>query len=142
MSEKKANPIDVQIGARMRARRLSLGITQQELAAKIGVTFQQLQKYEKGENRVGASRIQMVAHGLGVSPAYFFGDVAASAVPSADGETTSLSEFLLTKQGLELNSAFLKIPNPRIRRSLVAMVKVIASMEAQESDASSASEFD
>jgi transcriptional regulator with XRE-family HTH domain len=124
-AKKEPNPIDVEVGARIRARRLLLGMSQSSLADGLGITFQQVQKYEKGGNRVGSSRLQAIADILGVPAAFFFeqyGGVSPS--PNSDD---GLVGFLSSQDGLELNRAFRSIADPRVRRTFVALVKSLVT---------------
>src|SRR5690242_11281920 len=109
---RRPNPIDVHVGSRVRFRRMLLGMSQEKLGEKLGLTFQQVQKYEKGINRIGASRLFDLAQVLGV-PVQFFYEEAPSQEPPAliDGfaekpEENSIVEFLRSRDGLELNKAF------------------------------------
>ncbi|TAT72621.1 helix-turn-helix domain-containing protein [Rhizobium ruizarguesonis] len=135
MNVKTANAIDSYVGARIRMRRQLLGMSQERLAEQIGVTFQQVQKYEKGINRIGASRLQRIAEVLHTSPSFFFEqensepltlqglDLSANADPVA--------EFLRTKEGLALNRAFLKIADRNVRETVIALVKAMAQAESR-----------
>lgn len=119
--KKEPNAIDVEVGARLRARRVMSGMSQSSLAEGLGITFQQVQKYEKGSNRIGSSRLQTIANILGVPVAYFFeqcGEMSPS--PNIDD---GLAGFLSSPEGLELNRAFRGIADPRVRRTFVALVK-------------------
>src|SRR5436305_2815229 len=107
---KSPNPIDRHVGARVRMRRLMVGLSQSKLAEALDVTFQQVQKYEKGANRIGASRLQQLARVLDVPPSYFF-DGAPSSAPAAAGfaedpGNSYVVDFLSTAEGLQLNRAF------------------------------------
>ena len=127
---RKPNPIDAHVGTRVRLRRMLLGMSQEKLGEHLGLTFQQVQKYEKGVNRIGASRLFDLSRVLGV-PVQFFYDEAPSElmegnVPLGFTERpteTYVVEFLSTREGLELNKAFVKIADPRIRRSVVELVR-------------------
>ncbi len=133
-SARKANPIDAHVGSRVRLRRMLLGMSQEKLAEKLGLTFQQVQKYEKGINRVGASRLFELAQLLGVGVEFFYEDAPAMAgsvlaVPGfADrsGENY-IVDFLNSREGLELNRAFMRITDPKVRRSVIELVKSIAN---------------
>lgn len=123
--------VDQYVGARVKMRRRLIGMSQEKLAEQIGVAFQQVQKYEKGTNRIGASRLMRIAEVLGVSPAFFFEQEASDASVSLDGVETyanskALSEFMASKEGLALNRAFAKITDVDIRQKFVALVKSIA----------------
>jgi transcriptional regulator with XRE-family HTH domain len=103
-------------------------MSQGKLADALGLTFQQVQKYEKGTNRVGASRLQQISQILQVLPEFFF--EGAPGQLKADGKTppsSYVSEFLSTSDGLALVRAFTRLPNPKLRRSVVALVEEIAA---------------
>jgi transcriptional regulator with XRE-family HTH domain len=117
------NPVDSQVGSRMRARRLVLGISQEDLGKAVGVSFQQIQKYEKGANRIGASRLQRLSHALQVPIAYFFEGMGGG---TSDGEGDNIMAFLATSQGLALAKNFLRIKNPHVRRRIVEFVSSVA----------------
>ena len=126
---RKPNQIDVVVGGRIRLRRKILGMSQSALARALGVTFQQVQKYEKGGNRVSASRLQAVASVLQVPVSFFFENNKISEGPfnSQENEVTS---FLSTADGLALNRAFAKIEDVNIRRKIVRLVEVLSGVEA------------
>ncbi|TXI12578.1 MAG: XRE family transcriptional regulator [Rhizobium sp.] len=131
MSAKVPNPIDAYVGSRVRTRRLMLGMSQERLAEQIGVTFQQVQKYEKGTNRIGASRLQAIAAVLAVPVAFFFQQDNTQPL-NTDGlgainGLEDLSDFLTSKEGLNLNKAFMKINDPGIRQSVLLLIKSLAS---------------
>jgi transcriptional regulator with XRE-family HTH domain len=120
--------VDKHVGSRIRMRRLMLRMSQGKLADALGLTFQQVQKYEKGTNRVGASRLQHISQILHVPPEFFFED--APGQHKADGKTPPaayVSEFLSTSDGLALVRAFMRLLNPKLRRSVVALVEEIAA---------------
>jgi len=120
--------IDIDVGQRIRGRRKLLGMTQSALAEGLGITFQQIQKYEKGTNRVGSSRLQHIATILGTTPSALFGeqiDGVASTIP----ELGAIDDVLGSAEGLALNKAFVAIKNPAIRKSIVSLVKVLAEDE-------------
>lgn len=131
MSAKVPNPIDAYVGSRVRMRRLMLGMSQERLADQIGVTFQQVQKYEKGTNRIGASRLQAIASVLAVPVAFFFQQDNSQPLTTeglgAINGLEDLSDFLTSKEGLSLNKAFMKINDPGIRQSVLTLVKSLAS---------------
>ena len=131
MSAKVPNPIDAYVGSRVRTRRLMLGMSQERLAEQIGVTFQQVQKYEKGTNRIGASRLQAIAGVLAVPVAFFFQQDNSQPL-NTDGLCAingleDLSDFLTSKEGLSLNKAFMKINDPGIRQSVLTLIKSLAN---------------
>jgi transcriptional regulator with XRE-family HTH domain len=117
------NPVDSQVGARMRARRLVLGVSQEDLGKAVGVSFQQIQKYEKGANRIGASRLQKLAHALQVPISYFFEGMGGG---EAGNEGDSIMAFLATAQGLALAKGFMRIKSPAVRRRILDFVAAVA----------------
>lgn len=131
-NKKKPNPIDIHVGSRIRLRRTMLGMSQEKLGESLGITFQQIQKYEKGTNRVGASRLQNISGILNVPVSFFFEDAPGDQVGGAPGmEEASSSnyvvDFLSSAEGLQLNRAFVKIADPKVRRRLVDLVKALAA---------------
>jgi transcriptional regulator with XRE-family HTH domain len=130
------NPIDKHVGSRVRMRRLMLDMSQTDLGDALGLTFQQVQKYEKGANRIGASRLQHLSQILQVPVPFFFEGAPASigrpaAEASADGSSPSfVSDFLATSEGLDLVRAFTCIEDAKLRRAIVRLVEQIAPDEA------------
>ncbi len=128
MEKKVPNPIDVHVGSRVRLRRMLVGMSQEKLGDMLGLTFQQVQKYEKGANRVGASRLYQISRILGVSVQFFFDDM-----PAADGQgeisegSTSpyVMDFVSSSEGLQLNRAFTRIDEPAVRKKLLELVKAL-----------------
>jgi transcriptional regulator with XRE-family HTH domain len=136
MSTKAPNPVDKYVGSRVRMRRIMLGMSQEKLGLALGLTFQQVQKYEKGTNRVGASRIQQISEILEVPVSFLF-DGGPSGRPNGEGfgEAASpayVSDFLATSEGLALTRAFTRIGDPKLRRSIVELVEQIAAREVAE----------
>jgi len=136
MSTKAPNPVDRYVGSRVRMRRIMLGMSQEKLGEALGLTFQQVQKYEKGTNRVGASRLQQIAEILQVPVSFLF-DGGPSSIASSEnnGEGISpayISDFLATSEGLALTRAFTRIADSRLRRSIVELVEQIAAREGGE----------
>ncbi|MFA1676891.1 helix-turn-helix domain-containing protein [Rhizobium mongolense] len=129
IEKKTPNKIDVDVGAKIKVQRRLIGMSQSRLGAAIGVTFQQVQKYEKGMNRVGASRLARIAEVLGVQASSFFSGMterqegAASLPPIVDNQ---ILDFLNSSEGLALNKAFGKIENLSVKRKIVVLVKTIA----------------
>ena len=129
---RRANPIDVHVGTRVRMRRMLLGMSQEKLGELLGLTFQQVQKYEKGVNRIGASRLYELSRVLDVPIQYFYEDAhlqSGEAPPGgfADGDGTAyVADVLGSRDGLELNKAFARISDPSVRRSIVDLVKSIS----------------
>jgi transcriptional regulator with XRE-family HTH domain len=118
------------LGSRMRMRRMMLGMSQEKLAAGLGLTFQQVQKYEKGTNRMGASRLQQIAHILQVPLVFLFeGAPRPPGRPKGIAEAPSpayVAEFLASSDGLALTKAFMRIKEPKRRRHIVTLVEDIA----------------
>src|SRR6516164_786452 len=136
MSTKAPNPVDKYVGSRVRMRRIMLGMSQERLGEALGLTFQQIQKYEKGTNRVGASRIQQISEILQVPVSFLF-EGGPTGSPNAEGfsEGTSpayVSDFLATAEGLALTRAFTRITDAKLRRSIVDLVEQIAAREAPD----------
>jgi transcriptional regulator with XRE-family HTH domain len=136
MSTKAPNPVDKYVGSRVRMRRIMLGMSQEKLGEALGLTFQQVQKYEKGTNRVGASRIQQISEILQVPVSFLF-EGGPSGTPSTGGfsEGSSpayVSDFLATSEGLALTRAFTRITDAKLRRSIVEMVEQIAAREGPD----------
>jgi transcriptional regulator with XRE-family HTH domain len=132
-NSRRANPMDVHVGGRVRMRRMLLGMSQEKLGEQLGLTFQQVQKYEKGVNRIGASRLFEMAKVLGVPVQFFYDDApfgATGLVPAVGfAERPSDSyvvDFLATREGLELNKAFARITDPKIRKAICDLVKSLA----------------
>lgn len=123
---KVAQLIDVEVGARIRQRRKLLGMSQTGLAEKIGVTFQQVQKYEKGSNRVGSSRLHQIAGVLGIEPAALFDQVLEGREPTTR-EAAVLEQMMVSPEGVALNRAFAKLSDVATRKSVIALVKAIAA---------------
>jgi transcriptional regulator with XRE-family HTH domain len=131
MAKKAPNPTDKHVGARVRMRRMMLNMSQEKLGDALGLTFQQVQKYEKGANRIGASRLQQIAHILQVPVSFFFDGAphAAGQQPSGLSEAPSpayVSDFLATSDGLALTKAFMGIKDAKLRRRIVDLVEQIA----------------
>ena len=130
MAKKAPNPIDKHVGSRVRMRRMMLAMSQEKLGDALGLTFQQVQKYEKGTNRIGASRLQQISHILQVPVAFFF--EGAPNLQGQDGPRTDapspayVSDFLATSEGLALTKAFMKIKVPKLRRRILDLVEEIA----------------
>jgi transcriptional regulator with XRE-family HTH domain len=136
MMPKVSNIVDVYVGARLRMRRTMLGMSQSKLGELLGVTFQQVQKYEKGSNRISASRLQHTARVLEVSPGYFFEGAPADSAEPGFAEESSQSyvvDFLASTEGLQLNRAFLRVSDPKVRRRIVDLVVALASSAEDES---------
>lgn len=142
VNPRKSNPVDVHVGGRVRLRRMLLGMSQEKLGESLGLTFQQVQKYEKGANRIGASRLFELARILGVNVQYFFEELSGPEAALAKGaggfaETSGddyLIEFLNSREGIELNRAFLRIKDPRARRAVLELVRSLAEIQQKSDD--------
>lgn len=140
MIKKTPNPIDKHVGSRVRMRRMMLNMSQERLGDALGLTFQQVQKYEKGTNRIGASRLQQISGILQVPVAFFF---EGAPTPNSDGHTAGMqeapspayiSDFLATSDGLALIKAFSQIPDSKLRRSIVDLVAAIVARQTPPDD--------
>jgi transcriptional regulator with XRE-family HTH domain len=141
IKSRKPNPIDVHVGARLRLRRMSFGMSQEKLGDAIGLTFQQVQKYERGDNRVSASRLYDLGRVLDVPVSFFFDDLnpetaaAARGEPSESGGESSPPgnepDPMMRRETLELVRTYYGIPNPQIRHRLLDVAKAIANACAQ-----------
>jgi transcriptional regulator with XRE-family HTH domain len=129
------NPIDVHVGMRVRLRRTLLGMSQEKLGDALGLTFQQVQKYERGANRIGASRLFDLSRVLDVPVSFFFDDIKAETIEAARGEP-GVSESanggyepdpMMRRETLELVRAYYRIPDTQIRRRLFDLTKAIAN---------------
>ena len=135
---RRPNPMDIHVGSRVRLQRMLRGISQEKLGERLGLTFQQIQKYEKGVNRIGASRLFDLAKVLGV-PIQFFYDDAPSTEPrmhAQPGMAESVPdayvfEFLNSREGLELNRAFARITDAKKRRAVVDLVRAIGTADGE-----------
>lgn len=133
MSNKKSpNPVDKHVGARVRMRRMMISMSQEKLGDQVGITFQQIQKYEKGTNRIGASRLQQIATVLGVPVAFFFEGVPSPLAPAGmAGQSAQYfaQEFLGTREGLRIVAAFDKITDHEVKRRLADLAEAVANVQ-------------
>src|SRR5262245_34664542 len=129
MAKKSPNPADKHVGSRVRMRRMMLGMSQERLGDALGLTFQQVQKYEKGTNRIGASRLQSISSVLEVPVAFFFEDMPnLPGQPKPTAFTPNLdyvSDFITSSEGLRLIKALTRIKNAKVRREIVRLVEAI-----------------
>lgn len=133
-TKKKPNPIDIHVGTRVRLRRTMLGLSQEKLGDSLGITFQQIQKYEKGSNRIGASRLQKLSEILKTPISFFFEDAPSSSQNMVGGMSESDSpnyviDFLSSSEGLQLNKAFANIKDPKVRKKIIDLVRSLADEE-------------
>ena len=134
---RRPNPVDVHVGSRVRLQRMLLSMSQEKLGEKLGLTFQQVQKYEKGTNRIGASRLYELSRVLGVPVQFFYDEIPGIADANGKGggfaepETESyIVSFLSSREGLELNKAFVRISDAKVRRSIIDLVRSLANEDA------------
>jgi transcriptional regulator with XRE-family HTH domain len=126
---KKANLIDGQVGNRVRIRRMLIGMSQEKLGDLLGLTFQQVQKYEKGINRIGAGRLFEIARILDVPIDFFYDGVGTTS--DGHGEASApVMEFVSSTEGLQLSLAFMKIRDPKVRKRVLDLVKSLVEEEA------------
>jgi transcriptional regulator with XRE-family HTH domain len=126
------NPIDRHVGLRIRMRRKELGVSQEKLAESIGLTFQQVQKYERAANRVSASKLWEMAKALNTSVAYFYEGLGGSERNGSNLPSETVQDFLLTSEGMELAASFPRIGQPRVRRKILELVRAMGEGDGQE----------
>jgi transcriptional regulator with XRE-family HTH domain len=132
MASKKPNPVDTHVGSRVRLRRMLLGMSQERLGDSMSLTFQQVQKYEKGVNRIGASRLFQISKILDVPVQFFFEEAPYVGEPGQQkgmaepGSETFILDFVNSREGLELNRAFVKIADAKVRKSVVDLVRALS----------------
>ena len=134
--EEDIHPVDRHVGRRVQEKRLGLGLSQTALAKAVGVSFQQVQKYEKGTNRISASRLQQISKMLGVPVSFFFEGAPAGEAATDGGfadaaSTAYVADFLSTSEGVQLSKAFVRIKNPRVRRRVIDLVEALAEEPAE-----------
>jgi transcriptional regulator with XRE-family HTH domain len=129
--KKQTNPIDIQVGNRVRIRRMLIGMSQERLGDLLGLTFQQVQKYEKGVNRIGAGRLFEVSRILNV-PVDFFYEVVAAQLAGEEQQGVPVMEFVSSGEGLQLSLAFMKIKDTKVRKRVLDLVKSLAEEEEQK----------
>ena len=126
---KRASPVDVHVGHRLKFRRNALGMTQETLADGVGLTFQQIQKYEKGANRISASRLQQFAHILSVTVPWFFEDAPGSnEVKGTDELAAAVGEFTGLDDAHKLMKAFVRIDDKKLRRQIAQLVERLSEI--------------
>lgn len=133
--ERVANAVDRRLGQRVRTRRLEIGMSQEKLADLLGVTFQQVQKYEKGINRIAASRLFDIAASLDMPVSSFFEGLTparASGVAENEGGDSFIYDVLATPEGLQLVTLFSAIESPKVRKRVVELVRAIAEENARD----------
>jgi transcriptional regulator with XRE-family HTH domain len=135
--KKTPDPIDRHVGSRVRMQRVLMKMSQEKLGEALGLTFQQVQKYEKGTNRIGASRLQQISKTLNVPPSFFFEGAPTTSSVGRDGfaeESSSqlVVDFLATAEGLQLNRNFAHIRDAKVRKRIVDLVVAIADSQVDE----------
>jgi transcriptional regulator with XRE-family HTH domain len=125
------DPVDVHVGARIRTRRLLIGMNQETLSRALDLTFQQVQKYEGGANRVSASRLSQIAEILDVPIAYFFADIEAGETTAAGSQESIARERMQRPETIELIRSYYAISDPGVRQQFLAMVKAVAQSPEQ-----------
>jgi transcriptional regulator with XRE-family HTH domain len=130
---RRLTPVDAHVGVRVRMRRLMLDMTQTSLADKLGITFQQLQKYEKGVNRVGSGRLHQIANILEVPVTFFFEGVPAQKKTNGKAPPPAyVDEFVATSYGLRLTKAFVQIKTSSLQRDIVELIERLAKHSNRE----------
>mgnify|MGYP000188596018 FL=1 len=133
------NPVDIHVGSRVRLRRTLLGLSQEKLGDAVGLTFQQIQKYERGANRIGASRLFQLCHILDVPISFFFDEMPAGLKTTEGQVARGLSEQeqktmeldpLARRETLELVRAYYRISDPRVRKRLFELTKALANSKS------------
>lgn len=127
---RRADSRDAEVGRRVRSRRLECRLSQTELADRIGVTFQQVQKYEKGVNRIGAGRLQRISEALEVPISFFFGGGTGTSSRDQGGASESVFGFMQTSGSVRIVKAFHKIKSRKARQLLVEMAEELADVPA------------
>lgn len=128
MPKKKANPVDAHVGYRVRLRRMLIGMSQERLGDLLGLTFQQVQKYERGINRIGAGRLYEVAEILGVPISFFYEGMDGVQVPAENGseKPAAVMDFLSSNEGIQLSTAYMGIKDVKVRRKILDLVRSIS----------------
>ena len=130
---RRLNSVDVHVGRRIRAARLAKGMSQERLAESLGVTFQQVQKYEKGVNRVGAGRLHYLAKTLTVPISYFFEDAAGvELMPATNEGFDAITEALSTKEGIRIARALARIREPEVRRRIADLLDAMVTAQERQ----------
>jgi len=136
------HPVDIHVGSRVRLRRTMLGMSQEKLGDAVGLTFQQIQKYERGANRIGSSRLYQFSHILSVPVAFFFEDMPSEALSSSskslasgmsDNDQSGLDQDPMARQEtLELVRAYYRIQDPKVRKKLYELLRSMANLPDEE----------
>jgi transcriptional regulator with XRE-family HTH domain len=132
MAGRRISAMDIHVGRRVRAGRLANRISQEELGKAVGVSFQQIQKYEKGVNRIGTGRLHEIGKLLKVPVTYFFEGAEKNATPARGSSMNAVTEALSTKEGIRIAAALARIPNPHLRRRIADVLEAIVHDEGKE----------
>lgn len=137
MPQKTPNPVDIHVGSRVRMRRMLVGMSQEALGEQLGLTFQQVQKYEKGSNRIGASRLYQISQTLNVPVDYFYEGLEPNGRQSGSGFSDTPAadfnlDFLSTAEGVALTAAFSSIEDVDVRKRVLDLVKVLARNQSNQ----------
>jgi transcriptional regulator with XRE-family HTH domain len=133
--KKSTSSIDKEIGSRVRMRRISIGMSQEKLGEMLGLTFQQVQKYEKGTNRISVGRLVDIAKILGVGIDFFFNGIKSIKVDQGfaeEGTPPYVADMMSTPEGLQLVRTFASIKSPKVRKSIVQLVSALATQDEPE----------
>jgi len=145
LPRKLPNPIDVHVGSRVRMRRMLIGMSQEKLGDSLGLTFQQVQKYEKGSNRIGASRLFNIARVVGVPIEFFYEGLSGDGeggigFDQAEADQSAFElDILSSTEGIQLNSAFFSISDPKVRKKVLELVKALGETGVADEEADDAS---
>jgi transcriptional regulator with XRE-family HTH domain len=139
LPRKEPNPIDIHVGSRVRMRRMLVSMSQEKLGEQLGLTFQQVQKYEKGANRIGASRLFQISQILTVPVDFFFDGLQPEDVPGHPGFADSNNshfelDILSTSEGIQLNSAFFSIKDATVRKKMLELLKALGAAEGADAN--------
>ncbi|MDC0081601.1 helix-turn-helix domain-containing protein [Emcibacteraceae bacterium] len=139
MTKSTPNPIDIYVGSRLRLRRALIGMSQEKLGNALEITFQQVQKYERGTNRISSSRLFQISRILDVSVSFFFDDMDTEIIKQTEGMAEINKQVLQVdklsrRETLEFVRAYYKITNPMVRKKIFEMVKTIGNSEIGSND--------
>jgi transcriptional regulator with XRE-family HTH domain len=133
--KKSTGSIDKEVGSRVRMRRISIGMSQEKLGDMLGLTFQQVQKYEKGTNRISVARLVDIAKILDVNIHFFFNGIKSAKNDPGFAEDEAppyISEVMSTPEGLQLIRSFTSVKNPKVRKSIVQLVTALAAQDGEQ----------
>lgn len=130
---KSPDPVDLHVGARVKMRRLAIGVSQEKLAEALDLTFQQVQKYEKGVNRIGASKLATIARVLGVAVGFFFEGVPGEATVYTEADS-ALARFMASREGVMIAAGFDRIDDPKLRGAIARFVRDAGRADTTETE--------